>query len=105
MAEKKRTNFVTSLLYLRKGELILMKNPSAIRRAKQCFNMAIKIARAQKAKSEELTATIQLARVLVQQGRREQAHTALEKIYNWFTEGFDTTDLKEAKALLDELTP
>ena len=65
--------------------------------------MEIEIARDQNAKSDELTAVIQLARLLAQQGRREQAPTMLAKIYNWFTEGFDTADLKDAKALLEEL--
>jgi predicted ATPase len=88
---------------LRKGELILMKSPSSLRKAKQCFNVAIKIARNQKAKSNELAASIALARLLAQQGRREQARLMLKKIYNWFTEGFDTDDLKEAKALMEQL--
>jgi predicted ATPase len=81
-----------------------MKSPSGLRKAKQCFSSAIEIAREQKAKSEELAVAIQLARVLVQQGHRDKARSMLKKIYNWFTEGFDTADLKEAKALLDELS-
>jgi predicted ATPase len=81
----------------------LIKNPSGFRKARQCFSSASEIAREQNAKSDELSATIQLARLLAQPGRREQARSTLKKIYNWFTEGFDTVDLKEAKALLDEL--
>jgi predicted ATPase len=77
--------------------------PPKISRAKQSFGKAIEIARGQKAKSEQLRASIQLARVLVQQGRCEQARSMLKKIYNWFSEGFDTADLKEAKALLEQL--
>jgi predicted ATPase len=50
-----------------------------------------------------LRATMSLARLLAQQGHRDEAHTMLAEIYNWFTEGFDTVDLKEAKALLKEL--
>jgi len=80
-----------------------MKNVG-LRKAKQCFTTALELAREQKAKSDELRAAIPLATLLVQQGRREQAYAMLEKIYNWFTEGFDTADLKEAKALLDELS-
>jgi tetratricopeptide (TPR) repeat protein len=99
----KGPNFVTSMLYRYKGELILMKSPRSLRKAQQCFNVAIKIARNQKAKSDELAAAIPLARLLAQQGHREQAHAMLSKIYNWFTEGFDTADLKEAKALLEQL--
>jgi len=71
--------------------------------ARRCFERAIEIARNQKAKSFELRATTSLARLLVKQGRREEAHRMLGEIYNWFTEGFDTADLKDAKELLDEL--
>ena len=66
--------------------------------------MAIHVARDQKAKSDELAAVIQLARLLVSNGHREQARAMLAEIYGWFTEGFDTADLKDAKALLDELS-
>ena len=61
------------------------------------------MARRQSAKSWELRATTSLARLLAEQGRRSEARTMLAEIYNWFTEGFDTPDLKDAKALLDEL--
>jgi class 3 adenylate cyclase/tetratricopeptide (TPR) repeat protein len=91
------------LLYLTKGQLLLMKSPSGLRKVKQCFSSAIEIARKQSAKSNELSAAIPLARLLVQQGRRGQARSMLAKIYGWFTEGFDTADLKDAKALLDQL--
>ena len=91
------------LLYVTNGQLLLMKSPSGLRKAKQCFSTAIEIARGQKAKSDELRASIPMARVLAQQGRRKQARTMLAEIYNWFTEGFDTADLKDAKTLLDEL--
>ena len=57
-----------------------------------------------RAKALELTATMSLARLLRDTGNRHEAHTMLAEIYNWFTEGFDTADLKEAKALLDELS-
>jgi class 3 adenylate cyclase/tetratricopeptide (TPR) repeat protein len=90
-------------LYLFKGQILLLQNPSAFRKARQCFGSAIEIARDQDAKSEELSATIQMARLIAQQGRRQTAHAMLKKIYSWFTEGFDTASLKEAKALLDEL--
>jgi predicted ATPase len=61
------------------------------------------MARQMGAKAWELGTTMSLARVLVSQGRRDDARSMLVDIYNWFTEGFDTTDLKDAKALLDEL--
>ena len=56
------------------------------------------------AKAWELRATMSLARLLAKQGRRDEARTMLAEIYSWFTEGFDTADLKDAKALLDELS-
>ena len=71
--------------------------------AEACFRRAIDIAQAQSAKSLELRAAISLARLLAKQGQRRQAHDLLAPIYGWFTEGFATADLKEAKALLDEL--
>ncbi|HZM88891.1 MAG TPA: hypothetical protein VFF31_20365 [Blastocatellia bacterium] len=66
-------------------------------------NTAIAIAREQSAKSWELRATTSLARLWQRQGKREEARQLLAKIYEWFTEGFDTTDLKNARTLLDEL--
>jgi predicted ATPase len=61
------------------------------------------VARQQKAKSLELRATMSLCRLWQQQGKKKQAHQTLKKIYGWFTEGFDTPDLKEAKLMLSEL--
>jgi len=87
-----------------KGELLLALNPSDIADAEQCFRTAIEIARQQSARTEELRATMSLARLLKKQGRRDQARTMLADIYGWFTEGFDTADLKDAKALIDELS-
>ena len=72
--------------------------------AEQCFRTAIEIARQQSARTEELGATTSLARLLDEEGRRDEARTILGAIYGWFTEGFDTADLKDAKALLDELS-
>ena len=85
-----------------KGEL-LAQNPSDGAKAEPCFRTAIEIARRQSARSPELRATTSLARLLNEQGRRDEARTMLAEIYGWFTEGFDTPDLKDAKALLDEL--
>jgi predicted ATPase len=84
-----------------KGELLLRKDNS--HEAQTCFEQAIEIARHQSAKSLELRATMSLARLLAKQDRRDEAHRMLAEIYGWFTEGFDTADLKDAKALLDEL--
>jgi predicted ATPase len=69
-----------------------------------CFRRAIEIARAQQAKSWELHAAMSMARLWRDQGKRDEARELLAPVYGWFTEGFDTRDLKEAKALLDELT-
>jgi predicted ATPase len=86
-----------------KGELLLAQTPSDGAKAELCFRTAIEIARGQSARSPELRATTSLARLLAKQGRREEARQILAEIYGWFTEGFDTADLKGAKALLDEL--
>jgi predicted ATPase len=87
-----------------KGELLLRRVPSAAPEAERSFREAIAVASRQKAKSWELAATISLARLLRDQGKREEARTMLADIYNGFTEGFDTADLKDAKALLEELS-
>jgi predicted ATPase len=77
-------------------------NPQA--EAEACFLKAIEIARKQQAKSLELRAVMSLSRLWQQQGKRDEARQMLAEVYNWFTEGFDTKDLQEAKALLEELT-
>jgi len=91
-------------LYRVKGELLLAQDDSNADQAESCFQRAINIARKQSAKSLQLRATASLARLLARRGRRDEANAMLAEIYNWFTEGFDTADLKEAKALLDELS-
>jgi len=94
-------NYDPELLRLR-GEL-LRRERSDASEAETCLRQAADQARHMSAKSFELRATISLARLLQKQGRRDEAHAMLADIYNWFTEGFDTADLKDAKALLDEL--
>jgi hypothetical protein len=91
------------LLWL-KGEATLRLDSSTMAAAEQCFRKAIGIARSQSAKSWELRATISLARLLAKQDKRDEARSMLAEIYNWFTEGFSTADLKDAKALLNELS-
>jgi predicted ATPase len=86
-----------------KGELLLKQDDSNAVEAQSCFERAIQIARKQSAKSWELRATTSLGRLLRDTGRAAEARAMLAEIYGWFTEGFDTLDLKEAKALLDEL--
>jgi hypothetical protein len=87
-----------------KGELLLVQSPSDVAEAERCFRTAIEIAQRQSARSAELPATTSLARLLAKQGRCDEARAMLATIYGWFTEGFDTADLKDAKALLDELS-
>jgi len=86
------------------GELVRVGDPMKAGIAESSFRTAIEVSRKQCAKWPELRATLSLARLLEHQGRRDEARTMLAEIYNWFTEGFDTADLKEAKALLNELT-
>jgi predicted ATPase len=86
-----------------KGELLLQQSTDNATEAETCFQHAIRIAQNQQAKSLELRAATSLARLWQQQGKRQEAHDLLAPIYGWFTEGFDTADLQEAKALLDAL--
>jgi predicted ATPase len=81
----------------------LPPNPQAEAEAEACFHKAIDIARRQSAKSLELRAVMNLARLWQSQGKRNEAPQMLSEIYGWFTEGFDTKDLQEAQALLAEL--
>jgi len=90
--------------YRLKGELLLKQDDSYGAEAQSCFLRAIEIARRESARSWELRATMSLARLLAKQGKRDEARTMLAEIYGWFTEGFDTADLKDARALLDELS-
>jgi predicted ATPase len=90
-------------LYRLNGELLLQQHSDNQAEAEKCFHQAIVIAQNQQAKSWELRAATSLARLWQQQGKRQEAYDLLAPVYNWFTEGFDTADLKEAKALLDEL--
>jgi tetratricopeptide (TPR) repeat protein len=89
-------------LYLLRGELLLMQKSHEVE-AEQCAYRAIEIAHRNSDKTAELRATTSLARLLAKQGRREEAQAMLADIYCWFTEGFDTADLQDAKALLDQL--
>ena len=90
-------------LYRCRGELLLMSDFARAGEAEACFRSAIDVARKQCAKFRELSATLCLVRLLVKLDRRKEGRRLLANIYNWFTEGFDTADLKEARALLDEL--
>jgi predicted ATPase len=85
------------------GEVAPKSPQPDVARAEACFERALSVARAQQAKSWELRAAMRLARLWRSQGKPQQARELLAPVYGWFTEGFDTRDLKEAKALLDEL--
>jgi predicted ATPase len=91
-------------LYRLKGELLLQQDVSDKQEAESCLRQALDIARQQQAKSLELRAAMSLAHLWQRQGKRAEAYYLLAPIYSWFTEGFDTADLQEAKALLAELS-
>jgi predicted ATPase len=122
LVEKHAERYYEAELYRLKGELLLMQaasgggvravpleptaaeaDPSALAEAEGCFQKALEVARHQQAKSWELRTAMSLARLWQQQGKRTEAHALLAPVYHWFTEGFDTADLQEAKALLDAL--
>jgi predicted ATPase len=102
-AHETSARFNEAELYRLKGELLLAGTDPGIDDAERCFRQALEIARRQSAKSLELRAATSLGRLLRRQGKREDARRLLEEVYAWFTEGFDTADLKDARALLDEL--
>ena len=85
------------------GEIALMSPEPDAAKAEAYFERALAVARQQQAKSWELRAAMSMARLWRDQGKRDEARDLLAPVYGWFTEGFDTLDLKEAKALLDEL--
>jgi TOMM system kinase/cyclase fusion protein len=90
-------------LYRLKGTLLLQQSLDHQAEAETCFQQAIDIARTQQAKSFELRTATSLARLWQQQGKRQEAYDLLAPVYGWFTEGFDTPDLQDAKALLEAL--
>ena len=85
------------------GEIALISPERDLTKAEACFEQALAVARQQQAKSWELRAAISMVRLWLQQGKRDEARELLAPICSWFTEGFDTVNLKQAKALLDEL--
>ena len=86
-----------------KGELLVMQKGQKVGEAEECFQRALDTARRQQAKSLELRAAMSLSRLWQKKRKQKEAHQLLGEIYGWFTEGFDTADLKEAKTLLEEL--
>jgi predicted ATPase len=91
------------LLLLRAAQRHLAQGSREQHEAEACFQQALDVARHQQAKSLELRAAMSLARLWQHQGKRVEAHALLASIYGWFTEGFDTADLQEARALLESL--
>jgi predicted ATPase len=91
-------------LYRLKGVLLLQLQNPDIHQAEGCFQQALDVARGQQAKALELRAAMSLSRLWQRQGKQEAARTLLAPLYGWFTEGFDTPDLPEAKGLLRELS-
>ncbi|MGH8627401.1 MAG: hypothetical protein ACREYC_19750, partial [Gammaproteobacteria bacterium] len=123
VSQQSENRYYDAELYRLKGELLLMPaagrhvsfpatdeevvvedRPTMVMQAERCLNQAISIAQKQRAKSWELRAVMSLARLYQKQGRKEEARRMLEETYGWFTEGFDTADLKEAKEMLDRLS-
>ena len=85
------------------GEIALLSPEPDAAKAEAYFERALAVARSQQAKSWELRAAMSMARLWRDQGKRDEAHDLLAPVYAWFSEGFDTLDLKEAKALLSKL--
>lgn len=102
MTARNRDCYYDAELQRLRGELLLL-NGATEAEAERCFQQALEIARQQSAKSWELRAATSLARLWQQQGKLTEAHQMLAEIYDWFTEGFDTADLQDAKALLEKL--
>ena len=103
LADTTEARWYASELYRLKGALLLQQSSDTQAEAETCFQKALDIAQSQQAKSWELRAATSLATLWQQQGKRQEAYDLLEPVYHWFTEGFDTADLKDAKALLDAL--
>ena len=101
IVERTGERWLDAELYRQKGQLLLRQGHSEA--AEELYRKALSIAREQEAKLWELRTAVSLARLRRDQGRRAEARDLLAPVYNWFTEGFDTPDLKETKALLDEL--
>jgi class 3 adenylate cyclase/predicted ATPase len=91
-------------VYRLKGEVLLARSAGHDAEAETCFRQALDVARQQQAKSWELRAAMSLSRLWQQHGKRQEAYDLLASIYHWFTEGFDTADLQDARALLAELS-
>jgi predicted ATPase len=102
-AEQQGQHYFDAELHRLRAEILLDRDGHAVEEAEALFGQSLEIARRQEAKTFELRAATSLARLWQRQGKRDAARDLLAPVYEWFTEGFDTRDLKEAKALLAEL--
>jgi len=103
LVDKTGERYYEAELHRLKGELLLQQSSDNRAEAETCFHQALSIVRSQQAKSLELRAATSLARLWQSQGKRGEAYDLLAPVYGWFTEGFDTADLIDAKTLLVEL--
>jgi predicted ATPase len=103
VVDKTGVRWYESELHRLKGAYLLQQSSDNHLEAETCFQQAIAIAQNQQAKVFELRTATSLAQLWHQQGKRQEAHDLLAPVYRWFTEGFDTADLRDAKVLLDEL--
>ena len=104
MANEDMDRFSLPEFHRVRGELLMARSAERKAEAEDAFKQAVGIAKDQQAKSLELRAATRLARLWHSQGKTPEARDLLAPMYSWFTEGFDTPDLKDAKALLDELS-
>jgi predicted ATPase len=102
--EQNGQRFADAECHRLEGELRLQQTEPDVSLAESCFQQALDVARQQQARSLELRSALSLARLWQRQDKCQAAHDLLAPVYDWFTEGFDTADLQEAKASLDELT-
>ena len=102
-AQEQGQHYHDAELHRLRAEILLDRNGGALEEAQNLLRRALEIAGGQQAKSYELRAATSLGRLLRDQGQRDEARALLAPIYDWFTEGFDTADLKDAKVLLEEL--
>ena len=104
LVEQQEERYWEAEVYRLQGVLLLRQTETPQAEAETWLRQALDIARRQEAKALELRAAMSLSRLWQQQGKRTEAYELLAPIYGWFTEGFDTADLQDAKALLAELT-
>jgi predicted ATPase len=103
LASRTGERWTDAFLHCIRGKILLKRDPANTAAAEEAFHAAIAVAQQQKARIFELRAAMSMARLWRDQGKRDEARELIAPVYGWFTEGFDTLDLKEAKALLDEL--